>query len=132
MADNQLSPSASDGHTSHEVSIYNETTQPTEYTLQERKQQQESEGSQQNRKRPHPDGSPNESEAPATDEKKHEPKVFVCLYCKKQFKKEQKRREHECRHTGERPYQCRVCDMKFRREDSYKIHQQSHASAALF
>ncbi len=45
----------------------------------------------------------------------HAPKnSFLCSYCPKSFRKKSRLQAHETRHTGEKPYQCHMCDHRSR------------------
>ncbi|XP_005179723.2 zinc finger protein 41 [Musca domestica] len=51
---------------------------------------------------------------------------FTCSFCNHQFAKKYALRNHEMRHTGERPYTCKECGKGFIQLVSLRTHMKSH------
>jgi len=48
---------------------------------------------------------------------------YPCMYCHKTFAQRPNRDRHVCIHTGEKPFDCPECNLKFSRGDKLKIHR---------
>ena len=48
---------------------------------------------------------------------------YPCMYCHKTFAQRPNRDRHVCIHTGEKPFDCPDCNLKFSRGDKLKIHR---------
>ncbi|XP_065189996.1 zinc finger protein 629-like [Sycon ciliatum] len=53
--------------------------------------------------------------------------LYRCAFCPKEFKKPYQLREHDCVHTGERPFKCDVCSKSFNRRWTLDIHRRIHS-----
>lgn len=48
---------------------------------------------------------------------------YPCMYCHKTFAQRPNRDRHVCIHTGEKPFDCPDCNLKFSRGDKLKLHR---------
>ena len=55
-------------------------------------------------------------------------KPFNCTTCKRSFFSKQNLFEHHFIHTGEKPYSCDVCFMRFRQVSLLSLHRRKHSS----
>ena len=54
-----------------------------------------------------------------------------CAFCGKKFSKKTVLANHERLHTGERPYNCRICNENFRTHHDYSLHGRNvHGSTS--
>ena len=51
---------------------------------------------------------------------------YGCRFCGKIFSRPSKVREHERKHTGEKPYACDICGQKFSLKGNMKGHKRRH------
>ena len=57
---------------------------------------------------------------------KKDKKFYPCKFCEKTFSKAIAVKEHQYLHTGEKPYFCRYCTLKFRHKNGVYIHEKVH------
>ncbi|XP_023028521.1 uncharacterized protein [Leptinotarsa decemlineata] len=68
-----------------------------------------------------------------TSEKLHSgEKPFQCKICSKSFAKADALKYHEKLHTGEKPFQCQICSKSFVRNNRLKYHQKIHTGQKPF
>ena len=53
-------------------------------------------------------------------------KPYACDFCVMKFSKLQNLKTHELTHTGEKPHACSFCDMKFSRIQLRRVHERIH------
>ncbi|XP_034484179.1 zinc finger protein 431-like [Drosophila innubila] len=53
-------------------------------------------------------------------------KDFACRFCPNRFSKKCNLRRHEYTHTGEKPYECKVCNQHFGHDKTLINHMKSH------
>ena len=51
---------------------------------------------------------------------------FACPYCSTSFANRRNLQRHARKHTGERPYQCSECSLRFYRDDNLRKHKLTH------
>lgn len=55
-----------------------------------------------------------------------ETNIFSCLECSMKFTSKEAMDEHHVKHTGERPYKCDICNMRFGQKFALRSHIKSH------
>ena len=60
------------------------------------------------------------------------PRLHVCCFCDKTFKRPETLSLHMRTHTEERPHECSECGMKFRQEGQLSDHIKSHSGEKPF
>jgi hypothetical protein len=56
---------------------------------------------------------------------------YDCPHCEKALDTKYKLARHVRTHTGEKPFKCEVCDVRFNQKSSLKTHSSIHAKATL-
>lgn len=51
---------------------------------------------------------------------------FSCSVCDKSFSSKQCLKEHNFKHSNEKPYGCIICKKRFRHASQYTVHKQVH------
>ena len=60
-------------------------------------------------------------------------KRYVCTwkYCSWKFGRSDKLSRHMRKHTGDRPFQCRMCERAFSQSDHLALHMKRHDNSIL-
>ena len=61
----------------------------------------------------------------------HFPNKYKCEYCGKSCGSSVQLKDHVIIHTGERRFQCPVCDRKFKKRDDLTDHKRTHETDIL-
>ena len=59
-------------------------------------------------------------------------KPYQCKICSKSFKRKDHLTTHMMTHTGDKPYKCSICDKSFAHKSNLKNHQTTHSDEKRF
>jgi KRAB domain-containing zinc finger protein len=67
-----------------------------------------------------------------THTKEHKTKNGICFYCDKYFEHQEDLLAHQDTHTGDQPFECTKCGIRFKTRTLWAYHKPKHTTEAPY